>query len=97
MIRRWVGVQRGLSGLVEQLSALDRRVAALDRDIARRAKEDTVARRLMTIPGIGAVTAVALVSLAPPAESFRRGRDFAASDDGSGRSLPCDPRGGVFC
>ena len=32
----------------------------------------------MTIPGIGAVTAVALVSLAPPAESFRRGRDFAA-------------------
>ena len=60
-----------LSVLVEQLSALDRRIAALDRDIARRAKEDTVARRLMTIPGIGAVTAVALVSLAPPAESFR--------------------------
>lgn len=46
--------------------------------IARRAKEDAVARRLMTIPGIGAVTATALVSLAPPPESFRRGRDFAA-------------------
>jgi transposase len=32
----------------------------------------------MTIPGVGAVTAIALVSLASPAEGFRRGRDFAA-------------------
>ena len=32
----------------------------------------------MTIPGIGPVTAVALTALAPPAETFRRGRDFAA-------------------
>lgn len=30
----------------------------------------------MTIPGI--VTAAALTALAPPAETFRRGRDFAA-------------------
>jgi len=41
--------------LVEELTALDRRVAELDRKIARRAKEDAVARRLMTIPGIGVV------------------------------------------
>ena len=64
--------------LVEELRALDQRIAGLDREIARRAKEDAVARRLMTVPGIGPVTATALVSLAPPAESFRRGRDFAA-------------------
>ena len=32
----------------------------------------------MTIPGIGAVTAAALTALAPPADTFRRGRDFAA-------------------
>ena len=50
----------------------------LDRGIARRAKQDKVARRLMTISGIGAVTATALAALAPPAETFRRGRDFAA-------------------
>ena len=64
--------------LVEELSVLDRRVSELDHEIARRAREDADARRLMTIPGIGAVTAVALLSLAPPAGSFRRGRDFAA-------------------
>ena len=32
----------------------------------------------MTIPGIGPVTAVALTALAPSAQTFRRGRDFAA-------------------
>jgi transposase len=50
----------------------------LDREIARHATENAVARRLMTLPGIGAVTAAALTALAPPAETFRRGRDFAA-------------------
>src|SRR4029077_8464998 len=57
---------------------LNERIAMLDREIARQAKEKAVARRLMTIPGIGAVTATALAALAPPAETFRRGRDFAA-------------------
>ena len=64
--------------LVQELQALDERIALLDREIARQAKENAVARRLMTIPGIGAVTATALAVLAPPAETFRRGRDFAA-------------------
>lgn len=67
-----------LSLFVEQLRALDDRVAALDREIARRAREDTEARRLMTIPGIGPITATALVALAPSAATFKKGRDFAA-------------------
>src|SRR4051812_4304997 len=66
-----------LAVLVEELRSLDERVAVLDREIARHAKENAVARRLMTIPGIGAVTA-ALTALTPPAHTFRRGRDFAA-------------------
>src|SRR5215218_919506 len=67
-----------LAVLVEELRSLDERVGVLDREIARHAKENAVARRLMTIPGIGAVTAAALTALAPPAQTFRRGRDFAA-------------------
>jgi transposase len=67
-----------LAVLVQELRSLDERVAGLDREIARQAKESAVARRLMTIPGIGAVTAAALTALAPPAQTFRRGRDFAA-------------------
>jgi transposase len=64
--------------LVETLHRLDEQNAGLDREVARRAKEDETARRLMTIPGVGPVTAVALAALAPPAETFRCGRDFAA-------------------
>ncbi|MDX8522747.1 IS110 family transposase [Mesorhizobium dulcispinae] len=44
-----------LSLLVEQLRSLDERVAVLDREIARRAREDAEARRLMTIPGVGPI------------------------------------------
>lgn len=62
-------------GLLEQLDA---QVAALDKEIARRAREDEVARRLMTIPGIGPIAATAITALAPAMETFKRGRDFAA-------------------
>ena len=64
--------------LVEQLRSLNERVALLDRELARRAKEDAEAKRLMTIPGIGPITATALAALAPTAQAFKRGRDFAA-------------------
>jgi transposase len=67
-----------LEVLIAELRALDERVAKLDAEIVRRAKDDPTARRLMTIPGIGAITATALVALAPSAAIFRRGRDFAA-------------------
>ena len=67
-----------LAVLVEELRSLDGRITVLDREIARHAKENGTARRLMTIPGIGAVTAAALTALAPPAHAFQRGRDFAA-------------------
>ncbi|MER8968467.1 IS110 family transposase [Mesorhizobium sp. M0808] len=63
---------------VEQLRSLDERVAVLDREIARRAREDAESKRLMTIPGIGSITATALAALAPSAQIFKRGRDFAA-------------------
>jgi transposase len=67
-----------LSLLVAQLRSLGEKVAVLDREIARRAREDAEARRLMTIPGIGPITATALAALAPSATTFKRGRDFAA-------------------
>lgn len=64
--------------MVGMLADLDRHIAVLDKEIARRAREDDVARRLMTIPGIGPITATAIAAIAPPAETFAKGRDFAA-------------------
>ena len=67
-----------LASLVALLPGLDGEIVRLDREIAQRAKEDAAARRLMTTPGVGPITAAALVALAPPAEAFRCGRDFSA-------------------
>lgn len=67
-----------LRPLTAILSQLHSQIRELDVEIARRAREDETARRLMTIPGIGPLIATALVALAPPPEMFQRGRDFAA-------------------
>ncbi len=64
--------------LADVLAKLGDEIAVLDRDIAKRVKEDPTARRLMTIPGVGPITAAALVALAPAPQTFRRGRDFSA-------------------
>jgi transposase len=67
-----------LQVLVSALERLDAEIRRLEAEIVRRAKEDPTARRLMTIPGVGPLIATALVALAPPPQTFRRGRDFAA-------------------
>jgi transposase len=67
-----------LMRLVTMLRGIQEEVEALDREIAARAKSDHVAQRLMTVPGIGPLIATAIEALAPPPETFRSGRDFAA-------------------
>jgi transposase len=64
--------------LLLHIGSLSEKIAALEKDLRRRAREDEVAARLMTIPGIGAICATAMEALAPPAETFAKGRDFAA-------------------
>lgn len=67
-----------LKVLVGALAHLETEICKLDAEIARRARENEVARRLMTVPGIGPLIATAIAVLAPPPETFRKGRDFAA-------------------
>ena len=64
--------------LFDRIEALDAEIAGLEKEVGKAARRDDDAARLMTIPGIGPVTAMALQAFAPPLESFRRGRDFAA-------------------
>jgi len=64
--------------MADLLQELDAKIVELDKEISRRAREDAVARRLMTIPGVGPITATAITALAPPAETFAKGRDFVA-------------------
>jgi transposase len=66
-------------GLVlEEVRALERRVHALDRQLTRLAKAHPVAPRLMEVPGVGVITATAMVGAVNHIHAFRRGRDFAS-------------------
>ena len=67
-----------LQVLIDSTEALGKQIDTLDAEIGRRAKDDPVARRLMTIPGIGPIAATAIIALVPVPEGFRAGRDFAA-------------------
>lgn len=67
-----------LKVLVGALIHPEAEIGKLDAEIARRARENEVARRLMSVPGIGPLIATAIAVLAPPPETFRKARDFAA-------------------
>ena len=52
--------------LVDQIVGLQHRIDTLDREIRKKAREDDVASRLMTIPGIGPICASAMIARAMP-------------------------------
>ena len=64
--------------LLGRIDELDEKIDGLDRKLRASAREVEETARLMTIPGIGPITVLALQAFAPPMESFRRGRDFSA-------------------
>ncbi|MDX1500710.1 MAG: IS110 family transposase [Woeseiaceae bacterium] len=67
-----------VANLSHQLVALHKRVLWYGRRLAREARQDPRVARLETIPGIGPVTASALVATVGDARQFRSGRAFAA-------------------
>jgi transposase len=58
-----------------QWAELDRRIAAFDAEFVRWTKENEDARRLATIPGVGATIASALIAAIGKGETFEHGRD----------------------
>jgi transposase len=71
-------VRAALAPLVRQLHILDQEIAGCDRTIAAMARGDEMARRLMTIPGLGPVTASAMAASVQDVSAFSGPREFAA-------------------
>ena len=73
------GLVRDIDGdLLQQIVEKTARIDALMKRIKTTAEDTETARRLQTMPGVGPVTALAIEAFAPPLETFRCGRDFAA-------------------
>jgi transposase len=66
-----------LQDLVDQLRDTKRRIEELDARLAEQVREDKVRQRLTTIPGIGPITATALVATIGDATVFKFGRHLA--------------------
>lgn len=64
--------------LVRQIERLDGEVRVLDRHILQWHRTNEASRRLATIPGIGPITASAMVASVTDPTQFRSGREFAA-------------------
>ena len=67
-----------LNQLWEELRVVEVRLAAVSRQVEILAAGHEAARRLMTIPGIGPITATALIAAVGDARQFRKARDLAA-------------------
>ena len=63
---------------IDQIEKLSEKIAELEKAIAGEAARGAITRRLLTIPGVGPITALAIETFAPPMEVFKRSRDFAA-------------------
>ena len=71
-------MRRILHGLWEDVRTANSRLQELTSEIKAIASHDELARRLMTIPGIGELGATALVAAVADPRDFRKGRDLAA-------------------
>jgi transposase len=63
---------------LQQIATLTENITTLEKVLRQEAANADNTARLLTVPGIGHVTAMAIEAFAPPMEIFRRGRDFAA-------------------
>jgi transposase len=67
-----------LTSVHEEVRAIETRIADLERELRVLADADPVVMRLRTVPGIGLLTATALVGTVGHIHAFRRARQFAS-------------------
>ncbi|MCC5971112.1 MAG: IS110 family transposase, partial [Pararhodobacter sp.] len=63
---------------IEQISDLTDRIAKMETTLKQEAARSGASSRMMTMPGLGPITAMAIEAFAPTLSAFKRSRDFAA-------------------
>jgi transposase len=72
-----------MAGLLAARNAVLEAITAIDRDMKRLARASEACRRLMTIPGVGQLTALAFVAAIDEPDRFRRSRVTSSGQLGS--------------
>lgn len=68
-----------LNRLHAHFKYLDEQIEDIEKDLMRQVAEDDLGQRLMTVPGIGPITASLLVAEVGDGKHYRCGRDFSAA------------------
>jgi transposase len=71
-------LRRILLTLLDEIRELEQRAVAVERELRAAAHDDPVMTRLQTVPGVGLLTATALVGSVGHIHGFRRARRFAS-------------------
>jgi transposase len=71
-------VRETVTTLLEEIDDLENRIATVDQQLTRVTRDNPVARRLLQVPGVGVITATALLGAVGHIHGFRRGRQFAS-------------------
>jgi transposase len=69
--------RQALEELASQIEALSARIERLDDEIVSQVRSSEAGRRLTSIPGVGPITAGALLAMVPDPAGFRSARHFA--------------------
>lgn len=69
---------RGLQDQLKRIDGLQQDIDALEKRIGAWQKQEVACRAISAIPGIGTLTATALVAMIGDAKTFKSGREFAA-------------------
>ncbi|XOV87376.1 MAG: IS110 family transposase [Pseudomonadota bacterium] len=64
--------------MIEEVNELEQRLKQLERQLAAIGEQDPVVQLLMTIPGVGLITATAMVASVPDIHTFAHARQFSA-------------------
>ena len=67
-----------LAELKQELEQLAEKIDRADKSVEKIAREHEACRRLVKMPGVGPVTATAIIAAIGNGAAFRKGRDFAA-------------------
>jgi transposase len=70
--------RRAVDDLLDHLRALNERIAGYDTEFKHLANQDEAAKRIMTIPGVGPITALGMVATLGNARDFKNARQLAA-------------------
>ena len=81
--------------LLVQIADLDEKIGELDNDLRQQAREDEQTKRLMSVPGVGTVCAMAIQACRPPGELRDHLRGHRRRPPAAGHlsaTAPADPR-----